>query len=237
MGDRAKNEKNPEIFIEHNQRLSQSKLWELQTAAYCQFGPRAWGEKGVPFYITSNPFIARQYAQLVLGYIRDGLSPQAKTPIDPSEPIYILDLGAGTGRFGFLFIKYFVDLMARLPHLNIKIRYVMTDIALSNINFWRSHPFLQSMIKEGFLDFAYYHHDEESKPLELIVSGEILSPDALRNPLVVIANYFFDTIPQDLFVVREGQVMEGRITLSVLQSEKTYGLSLTDPQIIDHLKR
>ena len=83
-------------------RLSESLLWKLQNDAYSEFGIEAWSRQGVPSYITSNPFIARCYAHVVLGYIRDLI---AQGTLVANEPIYLFDLGAGTGRFGFLFLK------------------------------------------------------------------------------------------------------------------------------------
>ncbi len=226
----------PDIIIEKNQRLSKSVLWSLQTAAYCQFGPKAWSDKGVPFYPTSNPFIARQYAQVVIGYLRDCLTEGSPTKIDLSEPVYILDLGAGTGRFGYLFLKNLIELLGMLRRDDLKIRYVMTDIAPSNIAFWKAHPYLQTLTRLGLLDFAFYHHEEQEKPLELILSGATLTENTVKNPLIVIGNYFFDTIPQDLFKAKGGKILEGRVTLSIEENENTKGLSAGDPAIINYLK-
>ena len=90
MAEGKRAEAPEQIVLEKGVRLSKSILWGLQTAAYCQFGPDAWSSKEVPFYITSNPYIARQYAYVVLGYLRDCFAPNAATPIDLSQPIYIL---------------------------------------------------------------------------------------------------------------------------------------------------
>lgn len=226
----------PEIILEQNKRLSHSILWELQMAAYCQFGPQAWAGKGVPFYPTSNPYIARQYAQVVAGYLRDCLHPDSPTPVDPTKTTYILDLGAGSGRFGYLFLKNLMEIMGSLRLDRVKFCYVMTDIASSNIEFWRSHPYLQRYIDNEMLDFAFYHHAEQSPSLPLILSGEVLTADTLVNPLILIGNYFFDTIPQDLFMAKEGKILEGRVTLSVEESEQTKKLSPKDPAIINFLK-
>lgn len=224
-----------EIIIEKDQRLSQSALWDLQTAAYCQFGPQAWMGKGVPFYPTSNPYIARQYAQVVIGYLRDCLQENSPTPIDPSKTVYLLDLGAGSGRFGYLFLK---SLLGFLPILKktLKIRYVMTDIAQKNIEFWKGHPYLQPFIEKGILDFAFYSHREHEKPIELLISGDVLSSSTLTNPLILIGNYFFDTIPQDLFLAKEGEMLEGRISLRMDETPQTKKLNPNDPAVINHLK-
>lgn len=224
-----------EIVLEQNQRLSHSILWELQAAAYCQFGPQAWIGKGVPFYPTSNPYIARQYAQVVIGYFRDCLRAGSTTPLDPSKLTYILDLGAGSGRFGYLFLKNLLELLPILRR-DIKICYVMTDISEANIEFWRTHPYLQRYIHAGMLDFAFYHHAETLNPLQLHLSKQVLSPETIENPLILIGNYFFDTVPQDLFLAKEGKILEGRITLSMDENEQTKKLAKNDPEVINHLK-
>lgn len=218
--------------LESHKRLSESLIWRLQHEAYCQFGPEAWISKGVPSFITSSAYIARQYADVVLGYIRDGLR---QGMIDLDHPIYIADLGAGTGRFGYLFIKNLNEGLALLHRADIRIRYIMTDIALSNIQFWRRHPYLQGMINAGMLDFALYHHTDQHKSLELILSGDSLAENTLVNPMVLIGNYFFDTIPQDLFLAKEGRFFDGCLTLTVENNPVTKKIAHTDPAIIDHL--
>jgi hypothetical protein len=195
------------------ERLSKSHLWNLQEAAYTQFGPKAWSQKGVPFYLTNNPFTAREYAHVVLGYVRDGLSPASHHPIDLSEPLYILDLGAGTGMLGYRFLKKFLSLIDGLPFKKLKIKYVMTDFVESNISFCKNHPMLKPYIEAGILDFAYYH-SASLEPIQLLGSGTVLTKKRLANPLILIANYFFDTIPQDLFKATKGALLEGQIHIS-----------------------
>lgn len=207
-------------ILEQNQRFSNSKLWELQHSAYNLFGPIAWSEKGVPFYLTSNPYTARQYAHVVLGYLRDCLSSHSTIPIDLSEPLYIFDLGAGTGRFGYLFLKNLFDLIKGLPFEKVKIRYVMTDIVPSNIDFWQQHPKLQQYLDDGVLDFAYYHHANPGIPLHLMRSNKTLDKTTIVNPIILIGNYFFDTIPQDLFSIKNGKLHEGRVTLKTRTSDQ-----------------
>lgn len=224
------------IILEEGMRLSKSMLWGLQTAAYCQFGPEAWGSKTVPSYITSNPYIARQYAYLVLGFLRDCFAPNSSTPIDLKEPLYIFDLGAGTGRFAYLFLKSLLMIKSVLRKEELKIRYVMTDIAKANIEYWKKHPFLQEFLNEGILDFACYYHEERTPAMQLLHTGLKLTPETVKNPLIVIGNYFFDTIPQDLFMVKDGILQEGHIRLAMEKNATTEALNPTDPAVINHLQ-
>ncbi|MEC7838530.1 MAG: tetratricopeptide repeat protein [Chlamydiota bacterium] len=218
-------EKSSFITIEENKRLSESKLWELQEKAYTQYGPEAWADKGVPFYITSSPYTAKKYASVVLGYVRDVIR---NKQLHPEKPIYIFDLGAGSGRFGYLFVQFFLKAIRQLYGNKLQFKYVMTDLVQENIESWKKHELLQSFINEGVMDFALYKHDQ-SASLELAISGENLTK--LVNPAVIIGNYFFDTIPQDFFRVKAGCLEEGRVSLQTENHE----IAQDDPAIIEHL--
>lgn len=224
------------IILEKDVRLSESILWKLQSAAYCQFGPHAWSEKGVPFYLTSNPFTAKQYALITAGFFRDCVVKDAAIPIDVEHSVYILDLGAGTGRFGYLYLKILLDLLGVRCLQKIKVRYVMTDFAESNISFLREHPYLQPFIRQGILDFAFYNYAQKEEVICLLESKDVLSAESVVNPLIIIGNYFFDTIPQDLFRVNHGQLEEGKITLKVDRQRFAGPISFENPDIINHLE-
>lgn len=217
-------------ILENDTRLSHSLLWNLQQEAYCQFGIQAWNRFGVPSYITSNPYTAKCYAQVVLGYIRDIV-------IDPSfsieHPLYLLDLGAGTGRFAYFFLKELFELLESSTLPKIKICYVMTDIVESNLDFWQNHPYFKTYFEQGVVDCAHFHH-AQNNVIHLVRHNKDLSPELFVNPLILICNYFFDTIPQDLFRYTNGQLEEGRISLS-LDKDKLASLS-SNPAMINQLR-
>ncbi|MEX1012347.1 MAG: hypothetical protein WD595_02870 [Waddliaceae bacterium] len=223
-----------EVTIEEKKRMGDSLLWELQNITYEQFGPQAWAGKGVPFYLTSNPYIAHRYANVILGYLRDCLAPTAKTPINLDEPIYIFDLGAGSGRFGYLCLKNLIEMVKIFPK-RPKITYVMCDMVEDNIAFWRSHPLLKPYVEKGVLDFARYSEQEENRTLTLLESGVTLTRETAVNPLLLVCNYFFDTIPQDLFRVHKGKVEEGLLKLTV-DAPEGQKVNPRDPAVISKLK-
>jgi hypothetical protein len=88
------------------QRLSKSPLWRWQRNYFESHGIRAWTPGAVPYHITSCPFIARSYSRVVLGFLRDCAAAPSDgerstvASIDPTRPIYIVELGSGSGRFG-----------------------------------------------------------------------------------------------------------------------------------------
>lgn len=191
------------------ERMSQSVLWKVMNNAYESFGPKAWSAKKVPSYITSNPRYAQTCAHIALAFIRDNLREGAPFPINPNAPLYLFDVGAGSGRFAYLFLKYFLPLVPK----NLRICYVMTDIAEQNIAFWKQHPRFQPFLLDGVLDFCRYDAAQEEPTLFLEMRQLTLFPDTWTNPAILIANYFFDTIWHDLFATRDGNLQEGLITV------------------------
>src|SRR5215217_5654324 len=175
--------------LEENQRLSRSLLWRLQRNYFEQQGIDAWSSGAVPHHITSSPFIADAYARVVMGFLRDW------STLDCVQPVHIVELGSGSGRFAYSFLKKFLNLHRNSILKAIPIRYVMTDFTTRNLEYWSTHPWLRPFIKEGSLDFARFDLESDVQ-FELLGSGEILSTATLSNPLIVISNYVFDSTPQ-----------------------------------------
>jgi tetratricopeptide (TPR) repeat protein len=208
------------FVLEHNQRLSNSFLWSLQRSFYERQGVNAWRQDIIPHYATTNPFIAKAYAQVIVGYLQDWRSANQKLePSMPSgQPFYFIELGAGSGRFTYYFLKKFLSLYRRANLESVQFKYVMTDYAEPNLASWRAHPSLKPFVKEGLLDFARFDVGNDQE-LTLENSGVTLSADTVKNPIVVLANYCFDSFPQDVFLTREGQLHESLITVASRQRE------------------
>lgn len=200
-----------DIVLDPAKRFSESLLWKLQEEAYQQFGPAAWSEKGVPFYLTSNPWTAKAYFEVVLGFLRD-LMHQHSLKIDKSQPITLFDLGAGSGRFAYLFLKEWSEVKAVFP---FKLRYVVTDIVRKNLDFCLTHNLLKPFVDEGILDGCFYDPARTKDNLQLIISGDTFSAKANQNPIICIGNYFFDTVVQELYKVQQGELFEGHLELKV----------------------
>ncbi len=196
--------------IEEGKRLSESMLWSLTRRYYEHKGPAAWSSGEIPFYVTSNPFVANCYAQIVLSFLRDAL----RIPgfIDPQKPIYIVELAAGHGLLSFLFLRRFLPMLRGSSVRQLDVRYVMTDIAESNLTAWGQSADLAPFRDEGVLDFAIFD-GEKSEELHLRRSGARLQPGTVDNPLIVFANYILDSLIQDAFRIRDGVLQEALVTL------------------------
>lgn len=185
-------------------------LWTLTRRYYEHKGPAAWSSGEIPFYVTSNPFVANCYAQLVLSFLRDAL----RVPgfLNPSKPIYIVEMAAGHGLLSFLFLRRFLPMLRSSSIRQLDVRYVMTDIAESNLAAWEQSAALAPFRDEGVLDFAIFDA-EKNDQLHLRRSGVHLRPGQVENPLIVFANYILDSLIQDAFRIRDGVLQEAQVTL------------------------
>ncbi|HUK87726.1 MAG TPA: SAM-dependent methyltransferase [Terriglobales bacterium] len=194
----------PGSILESGVSLSRSLLWQRQRDFYVERGPKAWSQDLVPQYITNNPFLAEIQAGMVAAFLEDCLPAEAGAPaLSPARPLRILDLGAGPGRFACLFLRH---LSARLEPRGLapgSVRYCMADCAPASLAAWRANPFLAEFAAAGLLDFAQYW---SGQPLAPLLAG------AAPGALVLIANYLFDSLPQDAFVISQGAISEALLT-------------------------
>jgi hypothetical protein len=198
------------VVVEDDVPLSRSILWDLQRRFYMGRGPEAWGGGEVPSWITSNPLMAAFYAELVVAWAIEGLR-TSPPRIRTDEPVVILELGAGPGMLGHRFLTRLVDLEEIWRPTGLSFRYVMTDLVPANVAFWKDHPRLAPFFASGLLSVARFDplndgaavYPEGQRP---IVAGSTL------NPIVVLANYFFDSIPTDLIRVGEGTAWRAHLT-------------------------
>jgi len=207
-------------------RFSEAPIWELQHSYYEEKGKNAWNNDQVPQYITSNPMIATAYAEMIFGFLQDRASKG-----HDSEPVWIVELGAGPGRLAY---HVLVELCRLRDYAGLTLppfKYIMTDFAMSNVIAWREHPALQSFIAEGLVDFARFDavHD---KDLNLVVSETVIREGDLSQPLIVVANYFFDGIPQELIYVDKGEIYEADVHIEYPDNME----SLQTSEVLDQIK-
>ncbi|CAM4386104.1 tetratricopeptide (TPR) repeat protein [Paenibacillus endophyticus] len=194
-------------------RFSEAPIWELQRAYFEEQGIEAWQREEVPQYITSNPVIATAYAEMIFGFLQDRAAQDRA-----SEKVTIVELGAGSGQLAFHVLKELSALIAFAELALPPFRYVMTDLPAKNISFWQQHRSLMPFVEQGLLDFAQLDATKDSE-LHLTESGEKINAGQLGQPLLLIANYFFDSIPQELIYVDEGLIYECRVSLSMEEGE------------------
>jgi tetratricopeptide (TPR) repeat protein len=214
----------PGYTIEIKQPFSQSLLWELQQNYFAQQGVDAWRSGQVPHYVSSNPRMANSYAEMAVALWRDqqrvGFSREAN-----DEPIYLIELGVGSGRFAFHFLQRLTQLCQQADIPLEDFCYVLTDVAEQNLVYLSQHPRFQPYFACGLLDLAFFDVNHSTQ-LHLQNRDRVLTAGGCAKPLVIIANYLFDSIPQELFFINEGQIYQCWVSL----------LSETDPTRLDEME-
>ncbi len=205
-------------------RLSRSVLWRLQRRFFERRGMAAWSEGIVPHHVTCNPYLARAYGQVILGFMRDW-----RDQLDPSQPLYVVELGAGSGRLAFHVLRQLEPMLAG-PASGAALRYVMTDFAEANLAAWRAHPQLAPWLDAGRLDLARFDA-EHDRAIALERTGETLAPGRVANPVIAIANYVFDGLPLDGFSVAGGRLHEWWVRLC-----STHPGELDDPELLERVR-
>ncbi|MBA2282675.1 MAG: SAM-dependent methyltransferase [Acidimicrobiia bacterium] len=183
--------------------LSESVLWRLNRAWFEREGPAAWSTGTVPSMITTNAVMGLSYARVVVEFLRRWA--ETSTAEERRQPVHIVELGAGSGRFAYNFVRKLEPRLRAVPALrDLRVTYVMTDFARSTIDGWRRHERLAPLVVEGRLDFAAFDGAWPA-PLRLVQSGTDLDPAApAPGPLIVLANYVIDGLPLDSFVHEGG---------------------------------
>jgi hypothetical protein len=212
-------EESPMYVLEAPTPLSRSMVWRLQRTFYRDQGIGAWSQSHVPQAITTSPNITRAYARMVLSFWHD-----LRDSLDLSQPLYIVEMGAGSGRFAYRFLKTIMALLEQKPEPRPRLVYVMTDAIQSVVDFWRSNPRLRTFVDAGVLDFAHFDL-VECAPMTLQTAGTVLETGSIANPLVVLGNYIFDTIPQDALTLKDGQFFANLVEIRASAPE----LDLTAP--------
>lgn len=193
--------------VEEGKRLSECLLWKLQEDFYANAGLSAWD--AIPYYPTSNPHIGEIFAEIILNFLDD-----VSDHLDWNEPFYILELATGSGAFSFYLLKELQRKLAYFKKLQpLKLCYVMTDFTDSIVVDWVKSDKLKPFLDAGLLDLAVFRPEDQAE-IRLIQSGKTLAPGAVKNPVVAIANYFFDSIRQDQFRVENHQLYETRLTFT-----------------------
>ncbi|CAN5621585.1 hypothetical protein BH10CYA1_BH10CYA1_42450 [soil metagenome] len=192
--------------LETDKRLSDCMIWKMQEKYFERERATAWS--GDTFYSTNRMPFVESYVELVTAALLD-----CSTHCDQDQPLYILELGGGSGCFAYRFLNDLaenVEDYESLKKLNIK--YILTDFSELIVKEWLENKNLNALVEQGILDFGVFNplHDQK---IDLIISEKTLTPTEIQNPLIVFANHVFDSIEQDAFRVTNGVLQESRVSL------------------------
>ena len=215
------------FLVEKDKKLSESVIWSLLEQYYDSASISAWNE--IPFYPTSNPFIADTYAQLIVSFLRDYFE-----KLDLSKPVYIVEMAAGSGCFSFYLLKELkrkIEFFSSLKQIDL--RYIMADFTANNVRSWMSSEKLRPFAESGMLSFGIFRPETDRKIVRCKLSDDkndspsaysdeevLLAAGMSPNPVIAIANYFFDSIKNDAFQIHNGLLKEVRQTFHCVRDSE-----------------
>ena len=194
-------------LLEANTPFEESSLWEINRSYYEEAGPSAWSEGVVPHNMTSNSNVGKTYARLIIGFLKD-----LKTKGHIDDIVYIVELGSGHGRLAYHILKHLDRMLGMESQTLPPFCYVLTDIVESNLDFFQNHPQLQQYFDNGTLDVSYFDGVVSSE-LYLRKQQKKIVKQSLQTPLIGLANYFFDSLPNQLFHIKNQQLFSCGISL------------------------
>lgn len=192
-------------------QFSKSVIWQLLKQYYSEQGMDAWtmdnlGKRDdqVPHYMTSNHTFVQEQVGIVYAALLDFI----KLPsFNSTQPIYIIDLGSGNGQFIVRFLLALAHLLQRntsFKENRFSVFIIASDLTESSFSCWSNEeivkPYLPSPGKENQLciDFAKIDGTTSFDSLSLKLSKTVISKYSILNPLIIIANYYFDSLPCDI---------------------------------------
>ncbi|WP_034303289.1 hypothetical protein [Herbaspirillum sp. RV1423] len=180
--------------------FSASEVWQDLRRFYQTQGIAAWDDK-VPFMASSHALLAESYSQAIRTFWLEALPA-------PSLPLIVLELGAGHGAFSFALLQRLCQWRERTGQ-TFPFVYIMSDLAEANVAFWRSHPALAPYVERKCLDFAVWNAETDA-PLVTEIQAIRLDPAApCAQPLVVVANYLFDSLACEYLQVKDDVMYRG----------------------------
>lgn len=212
--------------IEDFKPFAESIIWQLNREYYQDIGIEAWSSGAVPHHITSNSMVGRTYAELIFSFLQD-LASKGQT----SEKVYILELGAGHGRLAFHVLKHLERLIDLASVSLPDFCYVLSDIVEDNLDFFKNHKQFKPFFEKGQLDFAFFDA-MNSNEIKLLHAQKTITENSLEQPILAIANYFFDSIPNDVFHYKDDTIS----TCSVKVDSKLNPKDLSEKLILEHLE-
>ena len=187
-------------------RLSESALWSASAAYYATQGSSAWESGDVPCHISCSALTASAYAAVCSAFLHGEARRSEPGGGEPggSARALILDLGCGCGSLG---VRVARELRA-LGHDDFTL--VLADLDPAAALEQCRLPSAAGLVQGGWIDVAAFEVGaalggaDETGELELLLSGRRLGPGSVDAPLVLLANYFFDSLPCDILRVTPG---------------------------------
>ncbi len=193
--------------VETAKPFAESLIWQLNRNYYQNSGIDAWRSGDVPHHVTSNSKVGNTYAELIFAFLKD-LGIQGHT----QETVHLIELGAGHGRLAYHILQHLDRLCTQSKLALPPYCYIISDIGKDNLSFFLNHPQFKSFFEKGQADVAYFDAIG-SDEIKLQYANHTIKAQELQQPIIGIANYFFDSIPTDLFHIKNNTISSCLLSL------------------------
>lgn len=157
-------------------RYEDSIQWRIHHAYYQQRGAGAWLEHEIPYQSTSNIAAVKRHVRMFTALIAErAASPDSPTGDDGTSPLWVLEVGAGSGHFAANFLR---ALHVHAPAVAARTRYVASDYSSKNLHDLARSRHLTALIEAGRVIPAMY---------DVNLGGALRDPDG--HPLVLDATF------------------------------------------------
>lgn len=197
-------EKKSADILEEGVWLSESILWKRIGEFYQNKGMTAW-HNSVPYQVTSNPRIAVSYTEMILSFLEDWIAQHGKI----NSPCYIVEMGAGHGSFSLMMLRTIEAHQEDFSAMGVEVKYILTDLAETNVNAWKEQGAMASYLDSGLAQVSTFNCLEDQ---EIRLSGKKIEPEGA--PWIYIANYLFDSLPQEVFLLEKENILRAEATVS-----------------------
>ena len=140
---------------------------------------------------TPSSYLARAYARVAFGFLRDCA---AKGCLTTSQPVYVLEAGAASGKFGYSVYRNLVEVLGQSSLSSVQIKLILTDPDGSQRTSWKEHVRLKELSQSGCFDLADLDIDRADLDIDhndgllsLELGGLTLSQDKFGNPVIVVS--------------------------------------------------
>lgn len=189
--------------------------WRIHQAAFAQEGAQAWLDFRIPYSVTGNIALARQKAEVIRASLPAG-----------TDPVYVLELGAGLGFFAWHFIQAWQALDA--SHGVRPLHYLLTDFSRSTLTAVVENPKFAPLIEAGKLG-VFCLDQPAAAYLDPISEIHFVTPHKLQ---AVIGNYYVCTLPTTLLRLEEGVLQEKWVKTWLELPESLPPLSPSDTEAL-----
>jgi Flp pilus assembly protein TadD len=176
--------------------LHESAIWALNNNYWRHAGPAAFTRDAVPYHATSDGGLSVATADLLVTFARRKAQVRSA-----SSQLALVELGPGTGLFGRITAQRYVRAQNKDPTLPT-LYYLGIDCARSMVDAIEARGLLN--LKGVETDFAVLDIATQLDQLEAIIRERITE----GTPIVVVANYFLDSLPSTVFRRERGEIRE-----------------------------